>query len=186
MCILVTCLSRTIYWFFWRKISCQDSMLRDWLVTQVLCDTTLSRHLVLSLWLSESWILSPLVTVIFTSCKWSPLFSGCGHPLLRLNSLFVSSFLHNTSIIPPHYLLSSHPTFSFGWLLNTGSTVVLIVDYSCLSYKPYLLLQIKSRLAHAWQAINKIPHSEGTPLLLYFFPNTFHLSLVLYMKPLSS
>ena len=71
-------------------------------------------------------------------------------------------------------LWSSQPVFSgclaipFRWPLNADSTVVLIVNYSRLSYKPYLLFQIKSRLAHAWQAINQIPNSEGTPFLLYF------------------
>ena len=89
MYILVTSLSRMIYWFFWGEISWQDFNLRGLLVTQVLSDTILSGHPVLSIWLSEFRILSPLVAAIFTSHKQLPLFSGCDHPLLGPNHMFV-------------------------------------------------------------------------------------------------
>ena len=43
-----------------------------------------------SCWSSETEL--PLITVILTGIKWSPLLRGCGHPLLSPNELFLLSW----------------------------------------------------------------------------------------------
>ena len=60
-------------------------------VELVLSGTVLSGHPLLSGQLSKSRKLCPLIIVILTSIKRSPLLSGRGHPLLRPNELFLLS-----------------------------------------------------------------------------------------------
>ena len=62
-------------------------------VEPVLSGTVLSGHPLLSGQLSKSRKLCTLLIIIvnFTSIKWSPLLSGCGHPLLSPNELFLLS-----------------------------------------------------------------------------------------------
>ena len=60
-------------------------------VEPVLSGPVLSGHHLLSDQLSKSRKLLPLITVILTSIKRSPLLSGRGHPLLSLNELYLLS-----------------------------------------------------------------------------------------------
>ena len=60
-------------------------------VEPVLSGPVLSGHPLLSGQLSKSRKLVPLITVILTSIKRSPLLSGRGHPLLSPDELFLLS-----------------------------------------------------------------------------------------------
>ena len=60
-------------------------------VEPVLSGPVLSGHPLLSGQLSKSRKLLPLITVILTSIKRSPLLSGRGHPLLSPDELFLLS-----------------------------------------------------------------------------------------------
>ena len=60
-------------------------------VKPVLSGTVLSGHPLLGGQLSKSRKLCPLIIVIFSSIKRSPLLSGRGHPLLSPNKLFLLS-----------------------------------------------------------------------------------------------
>ena len=57
----------------------------------VTVEPVLSGHPLLSGQLSKSRKLLPLITVILTSIKRSPLLSGRGHPLLSPDELFILS-----------------------------------------------------------------------------------------------
>ena len=61
-------------------------------VEPVLSGPVLSSHPLLSGQLSKSRKLLPLITVILTSIKRSPLLSGRGHPLLSPDKLFLLSW----------------------------------------------------------------------------------------------
>ena len=63
----------------------------DITVEPVLSGPVLSGHPLLSGQLSKSRKLLPLITVILTSIKRSPLLSGRGHPLLSPDELFLLS-----------------------------------------------------------------------------------------------
>lgn len=58
-------------------------------VEPILNGTILSGYPIFSHQLPKSQICLPLITVIFTSFKWSPQLSGGSHPLLSCKSLFV-------------------------------------------------------------------------------------------------
>ena len=58
-------------------------------VEPILSGTILSGYPIFSHQLPKSQICLPLITVIFTSFKWSPQLSGGSHPLLSCKSLFV-------------------------------------------------------------------------------------------------
>ena len=60
-------------------------------VEPVLSGTVLSGHPLLSGQLSKSRKLLPLITVILTCIKRSPLLSGRGHPMLSPSELFLLS-----------------------------------------------------------------------------------------------
>ena len=60
-------------------------------VQRVLSGPVLSGHPLLSGQLSKSRKLLPLITVILTSTKRSPLLSGRGHPLVSPDELFLLS-----------------------------------------------------------------------------------------------
>ena len=66
-------------------------MINKTTVEPVLSGPVLSGHPLLSGQLSKSRKLFPLITVILTSIKRSPLLSGRGHPLLSPDELFLLS-----------------------------------------------------------------------------------------------
>ena len=83
--------------FLWAK-SKQNSLTEahsnrsfGYTVAPVLSGPVLSGHPLLSGQLSKSRKLLPLITVILTSIKRSPLLSGRGHPLLSPDELFLLS-----------------------------------------------------------------------------------------------
>ena len=79
-----------VLWLYFYKIMTRCQCLKS-TVEPVLSGPVLSGHPLLSGQLSKSRKLLPLITVILTSIKRSPLLSGRGHPLLSPDELFLLS-----------------------------------------------------------------------------------------------
>ena len=73
-------------------------------VKPVLSGPVVSGHPLLSGQLSKSRKLLPLITVILTSIKRSPLLSGRGHPLLSPDELFLLSW----PLVNGHFVKGNH------------------------------------------------------------------------------
>ena len=111
-------------------------------VEPVLSGTVLSGHAPLSGQLSKSRKLRPLITVILTSIKRSPLLSGRGHPLLSPNKLFLLS----SSVLNGRFVKGNQSTMvtnidqatKFQTIYNTDCRILLYksvsVPCSPLSY----------------------------------------------------
>ena len=72
-------------------VNAKDVSTEGYTFEPVLSGPVLSGHPLLSGQLSKSRKLLPLITVILTSIKRSPLLSGRGHPLLSPDELFLLS-----------------------------------------------------------------------------------------------